>query len=148
VKASGGASSRRRRQWRAADRGVLGREPQLWAFIVDKRAPWQILFMSKRPVRQGAVRRASACGRGRRIDGAAASAHTPRGARVLRLRRGLEVRAALTHTGLTPKLRGPALVRRCTASARRRRVASRRARSRPGPSGVPCLLAQFSKIYM
>jgi hypothetical protein len=38
--ASGGASSRRRRQWHAADRGVLGREPQLRAFIADTRAPW------------------------------------------------------------------------------------------------------------
>jgi hypothetical protein len=72
-----------------------------------------------------------------------------------RPRRGLEVRAALTHTGLTPKLQGPVVVRRCTAAARRRRVASRRSARRragralgPVRAVCPCLLAHFSKIYM
>jgi hypothetical protein len=138
-----------------ADCGVLGQEPQLRAFIADTRAPWQIHFMLKGPTREGTVRRASACGRGGQIDGAAASLRTLRGAWVLRPRRGLEVRAVLTHTGLTPRLRGPAVVRRCTAAASRRRVASRRSVRRhagralgPVRAVCPCLRAQFSKIYM
>jgi hypothetical protein len=68
----------------------------------------------------------------------------PRGARALRLRHDLEVRAVLTHTVLTLKLRVPAVVQRCRAVARRRRVASRRsarrrvrAGSRSSPSDVP-----------
>jgi hypothetical protein len=72
------------------------------------------------------VWRPSACVRGGQIDSATASARTPRGARALLPRSGLEARAVLTHTVLTPKLRVSAVVRRHTAVASGRRVASRR----------------------
>jgi hypothetical protein len=89
---------------------------------------------------------------GGRFDGAAASARTPRGAQALRLRCGLEVRAVLTHTMLTPKLRVPGVVRRWRVGDAWRRAGACDV-TPERPLGLvralcPCLLVQFSKLYM
>jgi hypothetical protein len=82
------------------------------------------------------VRRPSACVRGGRTDGAAASARTPRGAWARRPRSVLELHALLTQAVLMRGLLGRAVVRQRTAAVQRRSVGTRArdvapARSRP-----------------
>jgi hypothetical protein len=78
--------------------------------------------------------------RGGQTDSAAVSTRTRRGARAHQPRRPLEVRARLTHTEHTPRLRGLVVVLRRMVEARRRSVDARtRATLRwrvPGPDAL------------
>jgi hypothetical protein len=83
------------------------------------------------------VRRPSACVRGGRTNGAAASARTSRGARARRPRSVPEVRAGLMQAVLTRGLLGGAVVRRHTAAVQRRRVGARATSRRRVPARGP-----------
>jgi hypothetical protein len=133
--------------------GGLTRERSGKRIFISERAQASLLRSEVTDALRRGVRRPSACVRDGRTDDATASTRTPRGAQAHRPRRVLEVRAGLTHTALTPKLRGLAMVRQRMAEAQQQRVDARaRATSRrcvPGPEAlhVPLFGHAMHKIF-
>jgi hypothetical protein len=89
VGASRAWAHRRRQQWRIGGRRTHAREEREAAFYSRVRAQASLLRSEATDALRHGVRRPSACMRGGRMDGTAASARTPRGARAHQPRRVL-----------------------------------------------------------